>query len=182
MVFRHFTVPFAYAAIMLGAAVAWGQPRVAVSELSDSKGRSVGTVRLEQTPKGVLITGELMQLPPGWHAIHVHETGRCEAPSFESAGEHFNPTGQMHGFRNPNGPHASDLPNVYVSPTGSARFEFLVTGLSLREGPAAMLDGDGAAIVLHERADDHITDPAGASGARIACGAITEVAGRRPNP
>jgi superoxide dismutase, Cu-Zn family len=98
----------------------------------------------------------------------VHAVGRCEPP-FESAGDHFNPTGKQHGRDNPRGPHAGDLPNVPAVPARRATIEIVVRHVSL----AALLDADGASLVVHEHADDHTTDPAGNAGRRIACGVIT---------
>ena len=45
-------------------------------------------------------------------------------------------------------------------------------------GPNRLLDADGASLVVHERADDYVTDPAGNAGARIASASITTRARR----
>ena len=93
-------------------------------------------------------------------------------PTFESAGGHFNPAGAHHGFSNPDGAHAGDLPNLHVggAPT---EMEILVPGTTLGSGSTSLLDADGAALVLHGAADDYRSDPAGNAGARIACGVVT---------
>lgn len=178
-----------------GAAYGQGRPE-AEARLKDAKGKDAGRVTLVQYAKGVLVRGELSGLPQGWHAIHVHETGRCE-PGFDAAGGHFNPTGAKHGFEQ-QGPHAGDLPNVFVSSDGTARFETITRELSIGGQPGMAgaggatsgatsgastsgaadaaapnaLDGDGASIVLHAKPDDYRTDPSGGSGDRIACGVI----------
>jgi superoxide dismutase, Cu-Zn family len=121
--------------------------------LKDQKGREVGTVTLAQYPGGVLIRGELTNLPPGWHAIHVHETGRCE-PSFEAAGGHLSAPGEGHGLDQQRS-HAGDLPNIWGGGDGSTKFEMITTRLALG-GP--QVAGDV---------------PSSGSGTdRIACGAI----------
>ena len=44
--------------------------------------------------------------------------------------------------------------------------------LNIRDGADSVFDADGAALVVHQNADDYKTDPAGAAGERIACGVI----------
>jgi Cu-Zn family superoxide dismutase len=140
------------------------------AEVNDASGRRVGEVRAVQTTLGVLLTADFTALPPGTHAMHLHGTGRCEAP-FESAGPHFNPTGRSHGFRNAGGQHAGDLPNIYVPEGGALRVDVLAHGARL-QGAGGLLDEDGASIVVHAFPDDYITEPAGGAGARIACGVL----------
>lgn len=139
----------------------------------DRDGAEVGEAVVEETPNGVLIRARLDGVPPGVHAFHVHETGLCEPP-FTSSGGHLAAEGSAHGFRNPGGPHAGDLPNVYVPESGELRFDAFADGLSLggEGGGLAVLDEDGAALVLHAGADDYATDPAGAAGERIACAVV----------
>jgi Cu-Zn family superoxide dismutase len=91
---------------------------------------------------------------------------------FTSAGGHFAPGGTKHGLMAPMGPHAGDLPNAYVAADGTLQLEVLAKGVNLT-GDNALLDADGAAIVVHATADDYMTDPAGNAGGRIACGVLT---------
>ena len=152
-----------------GAATPGGS--TASATLHDASGKTVGTVTFTDTYTGILIVGTAADLGLGAHGIHVHEIGKCEAP-FASAGGHFNPEHRQHGFRNPNGPHLGDLPNLDTPASGQLRFEFLLPGVTLR-GSNAVLDGDGAAIVIHAGRDDYAADPSGNSGGRVACGVIT---------
>ncbi len=143
--------------------------QTAKASLQDAKGKAVGDVSFEQTPQGVLIKGTLSNLPPGEHAIHIHEVGKCEAPDFKSAGGHFNPSKKSHGMLSPGGKHAGDLPNLFVDQDGKIRFEFFANSdLTVK----SMKDSDGSAVVVHAKADDYKTDPAGDAGGRIACGVV----------
>jgi Cu-Zn family superoxide dismutase len=144
----------------------------AVATIRDAAGRTVGNATLVDTYAGVLLTGSLTDLGLGSHGIHIHAVGKCEAP-FTSAGGHFNPTGHQHGFRNASGPHLGDMPNVDTPASGTLQFETLIPGVTLK-GQNALLDADGAAIVVHASKDDYTTEPAGNSGGRIACGVITQ--------
>ena len=121
-------------------------------------------------------------LEPGRHGTHIHSAGRCDPNSidpatgspFYSAGTHFNPHEKEHGLRNPEGPHAGDLPNLkVVDPGGVGVLHATNDRITLRKDPEdALFDADGSAIVIHENRDDQVIDPTGNSGARIACGVI----------
>lgn len=139
----------------------------------NTKNELIGEIFLVESQKGVELTAILNSLPPGEHGIHLHETGKCEAPSFESAGAHFNPTNKQHGIENPQGPHVGDLPNITADEAGEVQLNLVTADFTLKKGETnSIFDEDGTAIVIHERADDYKTDPAGNSGARIACGVI----------
>ena len=141
------------------------------STLYNSSRQVVGQATLQQTRQGVLITVDLSGAPPGTHAFHIHETGRCE-PDFSAAGGHFNPGNDQHGLLNPQGAHAGDLPNVHIPDSGRLRFEVLARDVRLVGGANALLDGDATALMLHAFADDYRSDPAGAAGDRIVCGVV----------
>jgi Cu-Zn family superoxide dismutase len=61
-------------------------------------------------------------MPEGEHAFHIHAGGKCEPPSFDSAGPHFNPGNTHHGIMVGPG-HAGDTPNLHIPPTGSLEVE-----------------------------------------------------------
>ena len=149
------------------AAPASAAPAPLSVKLIDGKSQPVGTATLTQTPHGVLISVDLHHLTPGVHAIHLHETGKCEPP-FKTAGGHFNPSHKQHGFLVTEGAHGGDLPNLDVPADGSVKAEFIAHGVT--EG--ALLDADGSALVVHAKADDYKSQPAGDAGDRVACGAI----------
>lgn len=151
----------------------------ATADFIDREGNSVGTALLTETPSGVVINLDLHDLPPGARAIHIHSVGTCEDPEegFVASGGHLNPDGRPHGLMNPDGPDAGDLPNIVVGDDGRVVVEFFSHLVSLHgaEGRATILDEDGAAFVIHENRDDHITQPIGGAGPRIACGVIRAV-------
>jgi len=140
--------------------------------LRDATGRVVGSAVFLQESDGVRILLDLRDLTPGTKGVHIHAAGRCDPPSFESAGSHFNPTKAQHGSANPKGPHAGDLPNITVEDTGRGHLEVTNPRVTLESGPTSLLGAAGSALVVHEGPDDMRTDPAGNSGARIACGVV----------
>lgn len=147
--------------------------------LVNGAGQTVGTVRAWQTAGGVTFRVDARGLPHGIHGIHVHAVGRCDPPDFTSAGPHWNPTARQHGMRNPQGPHGGDLPNIEVAANGVVGQTVTLPAAMLMGvpgAPGAVLDADGAALVIHAQADDYVTDPSGNSGARIACAVIQPVA------
>lgn len=139
--------------------------------LAQPDGTPVGRVSITPERTGVRVRIETEGLRPGLYGAHIHRAGRCDAPDFESAGAHWNPTGQQHGFRNPSGRHRGDLPNLRVGADGRGDLGFTIRGAPLR-GDNGILDSDGAAVMIHAQPDDFRTDPSGNSGARIACGVL----------
>jgi Cu-Zn family superoxide dismutase len=144
-------------------------------ELKDTKGNDVGTATIVSKGTGVEVKIALKGLPPGEHAVHFHQNAKCDPPDFKSAGPHFNPTGKQHGFQNPQGHHAGDMPNFTVKENGTAKATVKDEDVVLGTGsePNSLFANGGTAIMIHAKADDMKTDPAGNAGDRIACGAIT---------
>ena len=149
----------------------------ALAEL-ESPGLRNGLATFDAAPHGVLIGIHFGSLPPGVHGMHIHAKGDCSDAGFQKAGPHVH-TGApgAHGLLNPNGPEAGDLPNLVVGEDGRAQVQLFTPYLRLRGSPDRpnLLDADGSAIVVHAAPDDHVSQPIGGSGARIACGVI------RPN-
>ncbi|MDR6551441.1 superoxide dismutase family protein [Paenibacillus qinlingensis] len=135
--------------------------------------QSVGSAQLTAVSNGVQMDVQVSGLSPGVHGLHIHEKARCEAPTFDSAGSHFNPHQKEHGFLNPKGAHAGDLPNLVVDAQGNGRFSGVTKVVVLDRGKSnSLFKPDGTSLVIHEKADDLKTDPSGNSGKRIACGAV----------
>ncbi|MBA4160142.1 MAG: superoxide dismutase family protein [Gemmatimonadetes bacterium] len=142
-------------------------------EMINREGQRIGTARLTQENGGVRIALQASNLPAGPKGYHFHETGRCDTPSFESAGDHFAPMGRQHGLQNPQGPHAGDMPNLPIRQNGTVDTVLVNPRVTLQTGvPNSLFDGDGTALVIHAGEDDQRTDPSGNSGDRIACGVV----------
>ena len=132
-----------------------------------------GYVDFKKANQGLRIAVYLTGLTPNQaHAIHIHANGDCSAADATSAGGHFNPDAQVHGSIN-TAHHAGDLPNIVADAQGHAVMEFSAKELSLDNG--ALTDIKGRSVVVHERADDYHSQPAGNAGKRIACGVIKMV-------
>ncbi|NJM92733.1 MAG: superoxide dismutase family protein [Rhodospirillaceae bacterium] len=132
---------------------------------------AAGELTLTSQGDGVHFTGRITGLrPASEHGIHVHERGDCSAPDASSAGEHFNPAAQQHGNPDSADHHAGDMYNIKADDQGTATVDTRAPGATLHDMSAT--DIFGKAVVLHEKADDYQTQPAGDSGDRIACGLI----------
>ena len=152
----------------MGAPVA-----TAYATVQDASGHRVGVAAFQEDASGAVNVRMLVHgLTPGLHGVHVHAAGSCVPPGFTSAGGHFNPGATHHGLNNPQGPHAGDLPNMSVDASGDADYDATTRHFSLTAGSSSVLDADGSALVVHAGPDDNVSDPAGNSGARIACGVI----------
>lgn len=153
----------------------------AAANIIDRDGESLGTATFMDTPNGVLIEIGLEGLPEGRLGLHIHEFGECNPDDdFESAGDHFNPTGADHGYLSPEGPHAGDLPNQSIGADGTLTVTLLNPLITLRDEEPSdarlarlnILGGEGAALIVHTEADDYVTQPHGDAGDRLACGVI----------
>ncbi|MEI9887435.1 MAG: superoxide dismutase family protein [Rhizomicrobium sp.] len=173
-------------ALPAGLASAAAAKARAVAKLIGLDGAPAGTAIFTATTHGVLIQIDLKGLSPGAHAVHVHTAGSCDPKvGFTSAGPHYAPdAAKTHGYLSAHGPHAGDLPNAYAAADGSLHASMISNAFSLGNGKKSIFDRDGAAIVVHAKGDDYMSQPAGAAGDRVACGVImrTVAPGSRKGP
>lgn len=153
-----------------------------------ASGQAIGQATFIQAPEGVLVRLEFSggALPPGWHGAHLHQVGDCSdfAAGFAAAGPHIGAHSDVrHGLLEPAGPEPGDLPNVYATTSGTFGAEFVAVRVHLGATPRPrdfgapeqlpLLDSDGSALIIHASPDDHLSQPIGGAGGRIACAALT---------
>ena len=173
----RFRVLFVVAGLMLFSATAQLAPAASNSAHADivnAQGTKIGSAKITDYGHGVKIVVDVSQLSPGEHGIHIHTVGKCDPPAFTSAGGHFNPTNTHHGSQSKLGPHPhlGDLLNLLVDKKGNAKQTFIANGVTLGDGANSLFHEGGTALVIHAGEDDFMSDPAGNSGNRVACGVI----------
>lgn len=143
----------------------------ASASIIDGTGSEIGTANLTGGPNGIMVRVELApgSISPGWHGIHFHQIGDCsDLGVFKRSGGHMGLIEGGHGLMNPIGPESGDIPNIYAHANGQAGYEIFTNFATMSE----IFDEDGTAIVIHANEDDHISQPIGGAGPRIACGVI----------
>ena len=165
---------FAAAALaaLLAVPAAQAQPMALqqlTTQLRNAAGKEIGVVRLTAAPKGVFLRVEARDLTPGWHGVHFHEKADCSKSDFTSAGGHTHGGGErVHGLLNPKANEMGDLPNVFADAHGIVMAEMFSSLTTLK----ALMDADGSAVVIHANPDDHMAQPIGGAGPRVACAEI----------
>jgi Cu-Zn family superoxide dismutase len=169
---KRFLITVAIASIALSVH-AGGHIENAHADLIDKSGMVIGRADLKQGPHGGLIHVRVTGLTPGKHGLHLHSHGDClPETGFKSAKGHVGKVKDAHGLMNPKGPEPGDLPNIFIGADGTGEMEAFTSMVSLQGGEHELLDADGSTFVIHTNADDHVTQPIGGAGSRVACGTI----------
>ena len=132
-----------------------------------------GTVTFTQTGDKLTFVADIDGLAPNTvHGFHIHDKGDLSAPDLSSAGGHFNPNHEQHGGPDSPHHHLGDLGNLTADANGHAHLEGTVEGATISPGDKSIV---GRSVIIHIKADDLKSQPAGNSGARIAGGVIETV-------
>lgn len=141
----------------------------AIAVLQPAQGGNVhGIVSFTQEGNNLKVVADIEGLTPGRHGFHIHQFGDLSAPDGKSAGDHFNPASERHGGPADAQHHMGDMGNIEAQSDGKAHLELTLTGVSLNGANSII----GRSVVVHEKEDDTMSQPAGNSGARIAFGVI----------
>ncbi|MGI4938702.1 MAG: superoxide dismutase family protein [Janthinobacterium lividum] len=171
---KTLAIVLAGAAFISGCSVFMPVRPIAVAELKPTQGSNVsGTVTFVQRNGEVLVDARIKGLTPGPHGFHIHEVGDCSAPDASSAGGHYNPTRMAHGAPDAAVHHGGDFGNLVADANGESSLSIglpLTIGNMAKAGDSASIIG--RAVVVHADADDLVSQPAGNSGKRLACGVI----------
>ncbi len=172
---RALALTLGLAAAASAACATTPNPAPATGVLRTADGRDAGRIDVREGPQGLVLRIEARGLTPGWHGLHFHEVGDCSKSDFTSAGGHVHGgAARVHGLLNPKANESGDLPNLYADANGAAMGEVFTTMVSLKasQGRQSLRDANGSALVIHASPDDHMTQPIGGAGARVACGVI----------
>jgi len=163
------------AAAALTTSSAFAHVEVMSADILGGSGEKIGSIELRGGKNAVVMRVDIQpgSLTPGWHGIHLHAVGDCSDHGvFKHSKGHVGKIKGGHGLLNDDGPEAGDLTNLWVANDGSAKGEFASTTVSLSGEHGALRDSDGSAVVIHANADDHLTQPIGGAGPRVACAVI----------
>lgn len=140
----------------------------AVAILTPTKGSDVkGRVTFTRDGDRVKVSAEITGLTPGEHGFHIHEFGVWSEDGMASGG-HYNPTDHPHAGHDAAERHVGDLGNITANEKGVAKLELEDSGLRFA-GPTSII---GRGVVVHQKADDLKSQPAGDAGPRLAVGVI----------
>ena len=129
-----------------------------------TSGAKLGTVTLEISKYGLLITPALKKLPTGILGFHIHTTADC-ARFGDAAGAHLDPEQKnMHLGPYNDGGHLGDIPDLSVDENGHATLSILAPRIT------HLATVKHHALIIHDHMDNY-TDT-NKHGARIACGII----------
>lgn len=173
---------------MLAAAASQDTRLRAKAVISGGSNGITGTAFLTEENGKVFVSihvqGDPAVLTPGRHGVHIHESGRCDAPAFATAGGHYDPGPFGNSNTVTNHPfHMGDLPNLEVDASGEGELQAVTTRVTLSTSDISVFHPGGTAIIIHKLEDQRSCHPdpvtglcTGVSGdGRLACGVIVSV-------
>jgi superoxide dismutase, Cu-Zn family len=165
-----------FAALLVAAPALAQAPAVQTHEapIIGAKGDAIGKIAIRSSENATVVRIAINPggLTPGWHGVHFHSVGDCaDLGKFELSKGHVNHENAKHGLLNPEGPDEGDLPNIHANADGSVNAE-VSSDLIVLAGEQGLKDADGSALVIHASEDDHMSQPIGNAGARVACAVI----------
>ena len=139
----------------------------------ESKSNSTvsGTASFSEKNGTLTFIAKLAGLKPGIHAIHIHEKSDCSAADGSSAGGHWNPTFKKHGKLSQGESHKGDIGNFNADGKGNGTITLSTDEWCIGCGDATK-DILEKGLIVHQGADDYISQPTGNAGTRVACSAI----------
>lgn len=177
------TLPALVSGLVLASGAALAESHVsapkpaATAEIKTLDNTVRGTASVTPGTDGVLVHLKVEGLEPGPKGVHLHQVGNCDPETeFSAAGPHIGDAEGAHGLLHPDGPHAGDLPNLYVGSDGTGEMQAYTSAVTLTDTPDGLLDSDGASVMIHAEGDDHFTQPGGTTGSRLACGVLAPAA------
>ncbi len=113
----------------------------ASAAIRDAGGRLVANASAAGAGDRLRVRVEAAGLAPGTYAAHIHMTGRCDPPGFDSAGAALE-SGSVAGMaaRIRRASISATCPICWSAPMARGSFELGISGAELSGGPRALLD------------------------------------------
>ena len=168
---------FSFLIVLLSGIIGCQEATVKEIEISlnaKSDSNTSGEVSFTEKDGVVSMEAHIYGLDPGTHAIHLHEKADCSSPDGKSTGGHWNPTFEQHGaWKKESGFHRGDIGNFEADDNGHGMIKFS-TDLWCIDCDDPIKNIVGKAVIVHQGADDLISQPSGAAGSRVSCAGIVQ--------
>ncbi|MBL6666766.1 MAG: superoxide dismutase family protein [Flavobacteriaceae bacterium] len=168
---------FSFLIVLISGIIGCQEATVKEIEISlnaKSNSNTSGEVSFTEKDGVVSMEAHIYGLDPGTHAIHLHEKADCSSPDGKSTGGHWNPTFEQHGaWKEESGFHRGDIGNFEADDNGHGMIKFS-TDLWCIDCDDPIKNIVGKAVIVHQGADDLISQPSGAAGSRVSCAGIVQ--------
>ncbi len=148
--------------------------KIKINLNAKSNSNTYGEVTIIEKGGIVRLEAHIFGLKPGTHAIHLHEKADCSSSDGKSTGGHWNPTFEQHGaWKNKAGFHRGDIGNFDADENGHGMVDFS-TDLWCINCDDPKKNIINKAVIVHQGADDLVSQPSGAAGSRVSCAGIIQ--------